>query len=265
MAAPVSLRNVSVGDGKASPWPPQLTRLHRYQFTQSSFRLELLSTEKRPRVLVVAAISGTPGRPARASGKPAQPLSVTVARDDLAGERRRIAQALHDGILQDLTIAGFRLRSLQRSEGTDVKADLGLFAEWLRGRQALLRDFVSSLVTPSSPVEDALTHMRTVLPETCQLIWADDQGQSQETGAFRLGAAMLGVARALVRAGSPTIVEIEMSASDRLRVTHDGRPLRMNTAVAVELRQSLKELGTSLRITQRGDVETVSLAWRPRG
>jgi len=69
---------------------------------------------------------------------------ASIAQDQLQAERRRIAQMLHDGILQDLTVAGLRLGALERSNGATA-AELQALAQWLRERQAVLRDLVSDL------------------------------------------------------------------------------------------------------------------------
>jgi signal transduction histidine kinase len=75
----------------------------------------------------------------------------SIAQDQLQAERRRIAEMLHNGILQDLTVAGLRLGALERSNGATA-AELHALAQWLGERQAALRYLVSDLSDAAPPV-----------------------------------------------------------------------------------------------------------------
>src|SRR6185369_2671688 len=60
-------------------------------------------------------------------------------------ERRGVGKQLHQGILQELTVAGLRLKLLQQSAPEPTATAIAEFAAWLRDRQAELRQVVSEL------------------------------------------------------------------------------------------------------------------------
>lgn len=180
----------------------------------------------------------------------------------LAAEQRRIATALHNGVLQDLTIAGFRLLALERSAPTALQPDIRALAKWLQERQASLRGFVASLMgeTGNSPLELTLTDLSALLPPTTKLVWRDRSAAGSEPPAT-LRAALNLTAAAILAVRPPTYVEVSLVSAGLLHLAHDGEGLRANAPALTALRRGLRALGLRLRVTRQVDGERLALGW----
>jgi len=95
--------------------------------------------------------AGGGGRDGPVTDGPAQNASDGPGR----AERLRVATELHDGILQELTVAGFELKALFDSAGPDAKPAIERARTILREQHRLLRHYVAELRSGTTTREAA--------------------------------------------------------------------------------------------------------------
>jgi hypothetical protein len=163
--------------------------------------------------------------------------------------------------MQDLTVAGFRLRALEQVAPAAMQPEIGALAVWLSERQAELRDFVSDLIDVefNSELE---TQVEALLPG-CKVTWERHLAASAAASAALVSALLL-LIRATAALGSPQVVRISILAAERLSVAHDGPPLRTRPAALVSLRREIKKLNASLRVARPSSIEILSVTWGSR-
>ncbi|MGD9989266.1 sensor histidine kinase [Pseudonocardia sp.] len=150
-------------------------------------------------------------------------------------ERRRLAQVLHDGVVQDLAGTGLLLDALLLDETADSRRELLARAHGLVERAvALLRGLLTELSpggldTPdvrTSLQELAAEHQRTASHVRLETdVRMTDEPDAQVVALLhRIGRELL---RNAVRHGAPGVVRIEVDAPGpgrvRMTVTDDGR------------------------------------------
>jgi signal transduction histidine kinase len=207
-------------------------------------------------------------------------LAQTVKAVEL--ERQRLAQDLHDDVIQDLSGAAVSLEALGRAgDGSDPTADRA--AEILRRDIRLLRDIVANLfpVTPhEAGLDAAIRDLAAGLGEQglrVELDLDEDTGVDPVTAGliYRVAReAMVNVAKH-AEAG---VVDVELIITPyavSLRVADDGRGLVTSggTAVATRIaghvgldivRETITEAGGSVVVEGRRPHGTVVRARLPR-
>jgi hypothetical protein len=206
---------------------------------------------------VKADVSEKAGQPSAAAGDADVPVRA---------ERRDIGKQLHQGILQDLTIAGLRLKVLQDGAPELTATALAEFAAWLRGRQAALRKLVSELEQGRPAGAHDLAAITAIVQQRhgCRLAV---EGRLAE-GEFDQGlwATMVetigGVVTILADPLGARQVDVSRAENSLpiLGVLHDGRKLADNTDQLVAIRALVGRGGASLRI-EPGTPERLTLDW----
>lgn len=186
-----------------------------------------------------------------------QEQRLFAAGDEGPSSSRAIAKSLHDGIMQDLTVAGFRLRALEQTAPDGLRSEIGALAAWLSERQAVLRDFVSALIGLDPPDDGLNAKVGALLPR-CRVVWEIDPATTI-AGSPSLISALLLLTGALASFAAPQVVWIAKPAANRLSLTHDGSPLESRSKASAGVRRALDELGATLRIVRRGGVETLTI------
>lgn len=195
-------------------------------------------------------------------------IPSTDTAEGARAERRRIGRELHQGILQDLTVAGFRLKTLEDAAQDDaLKTEVNALAAWLRSRQAALRTFVTDLEAGEnsggqvglSAVAEALLQRGCVLSFDAAVDVGGfehgiDEAILRATGELtELLATSLGTRSIAIR-GDPR-------GQPRLHLHHDGPPLRSRPEDLAAVRSIAGRNGASLRIEARPAGEILVLDW----
>ena len=180
-------------------------------------------------------------------------------------ERRAIGKQLHQGILQDLTVAGLRLAVLREGAPEPAATAIAELATWLQERQAELRALVSNLEQGNPGGGDLLVVVAALQQRHgCDL--AVDlrlQGGEFEPG---LRAAMLetigGLGAILAGPLAARRIDVQLAEDLRpiLRVLHDGQDLADNAGQLAAARALVGRAGASLRIERAGR-EQLTLDW----
>lgn len=183
-------------------------------------------------------------------------------------ERRGIGRQLHQGILQELTVAGLRLKTLGDTAPDPTAAAIAEFAAWLRDRQAELRQIVTEL-EQGRPVDSKLdlSAIAAELHERygCQLSF-DPQSRLGQFGPD-VWSAMIdtvqGLAQILATGLSARHIEVGTGdlAQPILRIIHDGRSLADRADQLVALRAMVGRRGASLHVDRAGNAERLTLDW----
>ena len=184
-------------------------------------------------------------------------------------ERRKIGRRLHQGILQDLTVAGLRLKAIEDQATAPSMAAIAEFAAWLRERQGDLRVYVSSL-------EQGLggNALDAELATLADSLAAQHQCQVSVDGRVQTMVFPMAISEAMVRAirgilpiladplGARAItIAPEAGTAATLRITHDGGHLRDHAEPLAAVRQSAGRNGASLHVETRPATETLILDW----
>lgn len=184
-------------------------------------------------------------------------------------ERRAIGRRLHQGILQDLTVAGLRLKALEDQAGAPTAAAISEFAVWLRERQAELRRYVGSLEQGlgDNMLESDLASLADTLATRHQCRVSVDRRVAAMMVPQEVAEAMVGAIQGVV----PLLVDglnargvaitLDETTEATLRITHDGDRLRDHAAHLKSVRQTVGRNGASLRIGPQQDTETLILDW----
>lgn len=182
-------------------------------------------------------------------------------------ERQTIGRQLHQGILQELTVAGLRLKVLENTSPPPAGA-IAEFSEWLRERQAELRQLVSRLEQgePGGSETD-LTAIVADLHERygCQVV----VGQRLQSRRFEadIWSAMTGtigdVVQLLARELSANRIDVDLpnSAQPTLRISHDGQRLIGRPEQLAAVRAVVGHSGASLEIEPLGTTEVLIVDW----
>lgn len=179
-----------------------------------------------------------------------------VAADPGQAERLRIAAALHGGVLQEFTAAGFELKRLLDAAGPDARPAIERARDILSEQQRRLRDYVTELRT--EPADGHGLSLAETLEAAVMAL--------QRQGGSRLGWAarppgvriprheMLQLRLLLAEAVGDVIrqhgaaeimVSVELDRTLSLTLTHDGRgPI---AAVAAAFDARLQQLGGTCR------------------
>ena len=184
-----------------------------------------------------------------------------------ADERRRIGHHLHQGILQDLTVAGLRLAAMQKTPMNGLSAEVAQFADWLRDRQADLRRYVGDLETGSMDhdrvsLDDLAAEM--IRHGRCTL--SVDPNIPVSLRAQFVGAvtsALASLVRFLDEQQGATAIDIilERDAPPRLRLSHDGNRIVGDDGAMHAMRPVVGRAGASLSIEAVDGLEVVILDW----
>lgn len=184
-------------------------------------------------------------------------------------ERRRIARALHDGVLQDLTVAGLKLRAIAGGRDETIRPALVELSGWLAERQADLRSLVAELGGTQAPATlDAMVEgVRSLAARqhACSLTVTQRPGSSDVDPMLLLpmrivleSAVRLLAGEAAARQVSATIV---LDRAPRLLLVHDGQPLRVDAERLAILRRVVGSQGASLRSGARDGRERLVIDW----
>ena len=184
-----------------------------------------------------------------------------------ASERRTIGRELHQGILQDLTVAGFRLRALQSAEPAISAAGIADFANWLRDRQADLRRYVTSLEQGLPNATDIDGVAADLMAQYGFKLSFDLQLQASHVAPGVLGAIV-----EILRDAAPLLagplhagnieIALERAATEpALRIVHDGERINDHAEELDALRASVGRNGASLRIEATSGLEAWILDW----
>jgi len=203
---------------------------------------------------------GRGGVPRGISGKDAE-LRVRV-------ERQSIGKQLHQGILQELTIAGLRLKALETAAAEPTASAIVEFSQWLRERQAELRGIVSQLEQgdpPGGGVDLAAIAADLRDRYGCDMSF-DPQLQScrfEPDIRSAMTGTVTGVTEVLAGALSAPLINVGLpsAAQPTLRITHDGERLVAHPETLVTVRVMVGRGGASLEIEQQGETETLTIDW----
>ena len=178
-----------------------------------------------------------------------------------SAECRRIGRDLHQGILQDLTLAGFRLRTMQTAaDGETAAVAIADFASWLRDRQADLRRYVSDLEA-GGPAAD-IANLASELEESCGCrvtIHPQIETASPEIRG-RLVATLRGAVPLVAAGTGATRIDIgyESDPLALLRVVHNGRGMTTDKDTLAKLQSAIGDDGATLHIQS---AETLLIGW----
>jgi hypothetical protein len=196
-----------------------------------------------------------------ASGRTASVPVEQAARSD---ERRLIGRQLHQGILQELTVAGFRLKAMQSAAPETAAAAIGEFAEWLRARQAELRHYVARLEDGLSDEPIELTAIAAELA-ACDCRVSFDERLRPARFAPQpwegIIASLDGVTRLLSDSRGADAIDVGLAgdALPVLNINHDGKRPGDHAEALAALRALAGACGASLRI--EADGHSLILAW----
>jgi signal transduction histidine kinase len=209
--------------------------------------------------------------------KRAEPLVRGGRTPDVAGgeadqrirlERQSIGKQLHQGILQELTVAGLRLKVLQDAAPPPAADAIAEFSQWLRQRQAELRQVVSRLEQGEAGSNDAV--LAAIVADLNERYGcAVALGRNVPSGRFEpeIWSAMTGtiadVARLLAQALSASRIGVDLPnpARPTLQMTHDGERLIGHPEQLALLRAIVGRGGASLEIEPQGEGESLTLDW----
>lgn len=150
-------------------------------------------------------------------------------------ERRRLAQVLHDGVVQDLAGTGLLLDALLLDETADARRELLGRAHGLVERDVgLLRGLLTELAPGGLGTPDVRTSLQDLAAEhartAARVRLETDVRPTEEPGAqvvallHRIGRELL---RNAVRHGAPGVVRVDVDTPStgrvRMTVTDDGR------------------------------------------
>lgn len=189
------------------------------------------------------------------------------AAPQVAAERQRIGRQLHRTILQDLTVAGLSLKSLQDMAPQSAAA-IGEFAAWLRTRQSELRRVVaeleqgrrgdsgSDLAAIAADLHDRYGCEVTVDPQL-GLDRVEPQIWSAMTDTVQ------GVAQILAEDLSARRIDLAPAgaAQPSLKLSHDGRMLAGTAELLAAVRRVVGRNGASLQIRSHEAIEQLILDW----
>jgi signal transduction histidine kinase len=184
-------------------------------------------------------------------------------------ERRAIGRRLHQGILQDLTVAGLRLKALEDQAAAPTATAIGEFAAWLRERQAELRRYVAAL---EQGLGDTL--VETELARLADALLAQHQCRLSIDRRVRSSIFPQDMSDAVVRALGGVLpllagdlnarnvaIALDDGAEATLRITHDGGRLQEHATQLTAVRRTVGGNGASLRIEPQQATETLILDW----
>jgi hypothetical protein len=180
-----------------------------------------------------------------------------------ATERRTIGRELHQGILQELTVAGFKLKAMQSGEPAASAAAIADFANWLRDRQADLRRYVTSL---EQGLDCEIDLARVAADLTAQYglkLSIDPPLQSSPDISGAIVQILRDVAPLLAGALHARKITIALEGATRpaLRIVHDGRRIYDHAAELAALRSSIGRNGASLQIEDANGSDAWILDW----
>ena len=185
-----------------------------------------------------------------------------------AAERRNIGRYLHQGILQELTVAGFRLSAMQKASDGKTAAALADFATWLRDRHAELRHYVGRLEEGNAPdISDEFALLVSQLEGShgCRLLLEPPvpSGDARPGLWLTFLATLRAVAPLLARDSGATVISV--LCTDRphpsLRIAHNGLHPTADSAVLAKVRSAVGHDGATLRIETSDTAETLLLDW----
>lgn len=183
-------------------------------------------------------------------------------------ERQRIGRQLHQTILQDLTVAGLRLKTLQDAAPQSGGAAIGEFAAWLRARQSELRRMVAEL--EQGRRGDSGSELATIAADLhdrygCEVRF--DPQLAPNRFEPQIWSAMIetvqGVVQILAEELSARRIDLAPTgmAQPSLTLSHDGRTLAGRAEQLAAVRTVAGRRGAVLQIEAHDAIEQLTLDW----